>query len=206
MPYGPRAWLLEPTDASQVMALDAMLRRLRSSGARPWSGIIDVVPAACTLMVSAATNDDAADLRAPLLALPPPSPTTAAPGATVGIPVTYDGPDLAAVAVECGLTPAEVVAAHTATPWAVAFGGFAPGFAYLSCGDARLRVSRLTEPRTVVPAGAVALADGYSAIYPQGSPGGWRIIGHTTTIMWDPRGARPALLVPGMHVVFRDAS
>ena len=33
-----------------------------------------------------------------------------------------------------------VVEAHTGTPWRVAFGGFAPGFAYLAGGDARLDV------------------------------------------------------------------
>ena len=46
----------------------------------------------------------------------------------------YDGPDLAEVARLTGLSVAEVIAAHTGTDWRVAFGGFAPGFAYLSLG------------------------------------------------------------------------
>ena len=66
--------------------------------------------------------------------------------------MTYDGPDLAEVARLTGLDEDEVVAAHTGTPWRVAFGGFAPGFAYLTGGDERLRVPRRDEPRTTVPA------------------------------------------------------
>ena len=48
-------------------------------------------------------------------------------GATVEIPVAYDGPDLAEVARLTGLAEDEVVAAHTATPWRGAVGGGAPG-------------------------------------------------------------------------------
>ena len=69
----------------------------------------------------------------------------------VEIAVRYDGPDLEEVARLTGLTPDEVVAAHTGTPWRVGFGGFAPGFAYLVGGDPRLVVARRGEPRTRVP-------------------------------------------------------
>ena len=65
-----------------------------------------------------------------------------------------------------------VVAAHTGTPWRVAFGGFAPGFAYLAGGDPRLDVARRAEPRTSVPAGSVGLAGEFSGVYPRSSPGG----------------------------------
>jgi allophanate hydrolase subunit 1 len=53
-----------------------------------------------------------------------------------------------------------------------------------------------------VPAGAVALADGYSAVYPRRSPGGWQLIGTTDAPMWDLGRAHPALLVPGTLVRF----
>ena len=56
------------------------------------------------------------------------------------IDVVYDGADLDEVARLTGLTPEQVIAAHTGTPWQVGFGGFAPGFAYLVGGDARLDV------------------------------------------------------------------
>ena len=76
----------------------------------------------------------------------------------VEVAVHYDGPDLAEVAELTGLAVDGVIAAHTGTDWRVAFGGFAPGFAYLTGGDPRLDVPRRHEPRTSVPAGSVALA------------------------------------------------
>ncbi|WP_054882161.1 5-oxoprolinase/urea amidolyase family protein, partial [Pseudomonas sp. NBRC 111128] len=54
-------------------------------------------------------------------------------------------------------------------------------------------------------AGAVALAGGFSGIYPQASPGGWQIIGVTGTRMWDLERDEPALLQPGYRVRFVDA-
>lgn len=51
--------------------------------------------------------------------------------------MTHDGPDLADVARLTGLSETDVVAAHTGTPWTVAFGGFAPGFSYVVGGDPR---------------------------------------------------------------------
>ena len=82
----------------------------------------------------------------------------------------YDGPDLEEVCALTGLSRAELVAAHTGTPWTAAFAGFAPGFAYLTGGDERLEVPRRSEPRTSVPPGSVGLAGGYSAVYPRAPP------------------------------------
>ncbi len=200
---GERAWLLQCVDAAEVRSVNAALRLLRSEAGLPWAQIVDIVPAARTLLVTAANPLEAAALREPLATLTDLPPQPVAPGATVEIPVTYDGPDLHDVAAACGLTIREVVAAHTATPWTVAFGGFAPGFAYLGDGDPRLRVGRRAQPRTAVPAGAIALADGHSAVYPRRSPGGWQLIGHTDAVMWDASLEQPALLLPGMRVQFR---
>ena len=72
-------------------------------------------------------------------------------GETVEIPVTYDGPDLAEVARLTGLDEDEVVAAHTGTPWRIAFGGFAPGFAYLT---GRRRAAAGAAPRRAAHDGA----------------------------------------------------
>jgi KipI family sensor histidine kinase inhibitor len=124
----------------------------------------------------------------------------------IEIPVSYDGPDLAEVARLTGLSVQDVVAAHTGSDWRVAFGGFAPGFAYLSWGDARLAVPRRPEPRTSVPAGSVALAGDFSAIYPRSSPGGWQLIGHTETVVFDVTREPPALLQPGAAVHFVEVS
>ncbi len=132
------------------------------------------------------------------------SPVDALPsiGRTIEIPVTYDGPDLDDVAALTGLSREAVVAAHTGTPWTVAFGGFAPGFSYLVGGDARLAVPRRASPRTVVPAGSVGLAGEFSGIYPRASPGGWQLVGRSDAALWDSRRQPPALLTVGTTVRF----
>lgn len=114
----------------------------------------------------------------------------------------YDGPDLDEVAELTGLSPSEVVAAHTGCVWQAGFVGFAPGFAYLTGGDPRLVVSRRAEPRTCVPAGSVALADEFSAVYPRASPGGWQLIGRTDAVLFDVDRDPPALVPPGARVRF----
>jgi len=114
----------------------------------------------------------------------------------------YDGEDLAEVSRLTGLSTEAVVEAHTGTPWRVAFGGFAPGFFYLAGGDPRLVVPRRDSPRTAVPAGSVALAGEFSAVYPRRSPGGWQLLGRTTAPLWDLDATPPALLAPGDTVRF----
>jgi KipI family sensor histidine kinase inhibitor len=123
-------------------------------------------------------------------------------GASVEIPVRYDGPDLDEVARLTGLSPEEVAARHMGAEYVVGFLGFAPGFAYLLGGDERLRVERRAEPRERVAAGSVALAGPYSGIYPRESPGGWQLIGSTKTVLFDAAREPPALLSPGDRVRF----
>jgi KipI family sensor histidine kinase inhibitor len=101
-----------------------------------------------------------------------------------------------------GLSPEDVVAAHTGQTWRVAFAGFAPGFGYLVGEDDRLHVPRRDEARTRVPAGAVALAGEYAGVYPRTSPGGWQLIGRTDLVLFDPDRDPPALLRPGTRVRF----
>jgi KipI family sensor histidine kinase inhibitor len=120
----------------------------------------------------------------------------------VRVDVVYDGPDLDAVGELTGLRRDGVARLHAETPWAVAFAGFAPGFAYLIAPHDRLRVARRTEPRTRVPAGSVALGGAYSAVYPRESPGGWHLIGRSPTVMWNVDDDPPATLRPGDQVRF----
>ncbi|NEG55287.1 5-oxoprolinase subunit B/C family protein [Bifidobacterium platyrrhinorum] len=120
----------------------------------------------------------------------------------VEIPVTYAGEDLDDVAELLGVSADEVVARHSGHPWTVAFGGFAPGFDYLTGGDPIFDVPRRSTPRVAVPAGSVGLAGTFSGVYPRASSGGWQLIGTTTAPMWDDAADPPALLRPGDTVRF----
>ncbi len=114
----------------------------------------------------------------------------------------YDGEDLDDVARATGLDRDEVIARHTGSSFRVDFCGFAPGFAYLRGLDEALWLPRRSTPRTRVPAGSVAIADVYSAVYPGVSPGGWHLLGTTSTRVWDVDRDPPALLEPGTEVRF----
>lgn len=123
----------------------------------------------------------------------------------IEIPVRYggpDGPDLETVAGLTGLTPAAVVRAHASVTYTALFLGFAPGFAYLGPLPPQLVLERRAEPRQLVPAGSVAIAGPQTAVYPLDSPGGWWILGRTTTRVWDPGRDRAALIEPGARVRF----
>ncbi|MDO9377893.1 MAG: allophanate hydrolase subunit 1 [Nocardioidaceae bacterium] len=196
--YGDRALLVELDDTPQVVAwVDA----LQAAGV---DGVADVVPAARTALVLAAEGADVAALRSAIGRVEAGASVVqdAAAGAVVSVPVRYDGPDLADVARLTGMAEHEVVAAHAGQVWRVAFGGFAPGFAYLVGEDDRLHVPRRDSARTAVPAGAVGLAGEFSGVYPRESPGGWQLVGTTSASMWDLDRDPPALLSPGARVRF----
>lgn len=119
------------------------------------------------------------------------------------ISVRYDGEDLHEVARLAGIGIAEVIQRHCAPLYTVAFLGFAPGFPYLSGLDPKLQVPRLKSPRIRVAAGSVAIAGEFAGIYPQATPGGWRVLGHTDAVLFDAGHAQPALLMPGDKLRFR---
>ena len=199
--YGDQALLLQFDNTADVLAWAAALRE----AALP--AVLDIVPASRTVLLKldGPRQQSAVRRRLRSLHVGPDVVASAPPEDPMTIDVVYDGADLAEVADRTGLTTAQVINAHTATPWQVGFGGFAPGFAYLVGGDPRLAVPRRSEPRSAVPAGAVGLAGEFTGIYPRRSPGGWQLIGHTDAVMWDIDRTNPALLAPGMWVQFRAA-
>ena len=95
-----------------------------------------------------------------------------------------------------------VVELHSSGRYRALFLGFAPGFAYLGPLPSGLVVPRRATPRTHVPAGSVAIAGGYTAVYPGQSAGGWHLLGRTDAALWDPFRDPPALLAPGDIVRF----
>ncbi|HTJ71239.1 MAG TPA: allophanate hydrolase subunit 1 [Actinospica sp.] len=187
-------------DAEQVTGL------YRELEADPPKGFVDAIPAAETVMVVFdPARTEAAALGQWLqgaVARAGKHEAVADQGPVVTIPVTYDGPDLNDVAMRAGLSIDEVVRRHAAGEYVVAFCGFAPGFGYLTGLDPALRLPRRTVPRTRIPAGSVAIADRYTSVYPTASPGGWHLLGRTTTAMWDIDRQPPALLTPGTRVRF----
>ncbi|EFG76772.1 conserved hypothetical protein TIGR00370 [Mycobacterium parascrofulaceum ATCC BAA-614] len=196
--FGDSALMLQCGSTAEVLAWAAQLR----AAALP--GVVDVVPAARTVLVKLEGPRLQGVIRQRLRRMRVTAEHVApVRRADVVIDVVYDGPDLAEVAGLTGLTVAQVIDAHTGSLWRVGFSGFAPGFAYLVDGDARLRVPRRAEPRTAVPAGAVGLAGEFSAVYPRQSPGGWQLIGRTDAVLWDLERPDPALLTQGMWVQFR---
>jgi KipI family sensor histidine kinase inhibitor len=173
--------------------------------ARPLPGVVDLVPAARTLLVRYESTVDFGVMVSRLSDVTPIEPA-AASGDPVTIPVRYDGEDLAVVATATGLSEEQVVSVHTGPEYRVAFTGFAPGFGYLTGLDERLRLPRRDTPRTRVPAGAVAVAGEFTGVYPRPSPGGWHLLGSTTVTLWDPARENPALLRPGTAVRFEAVS
>jgi KipI family sensor histidine kinase inhibitor len=198
--YGDTGLLVELAGLDEVLGLHAALER------DPPAGVLDLVPAARTLLVRADPTATTLPQLRRAIASREPAPAGRRPSATVEVPVVYDGPDLEEVGARTGLGEEGVVAAHTGQRWTVAFVGFAPGFGYLVGEDDRLQVARRAEPRTRVPVGAVGLADRFSGVYPRASPGGWQLIGRTELRMWDLERDPPALLAPGVEVRFVAAS
>ncbi|WP_344616747.1 allophanate hydrolase subunit 1 [Dactylosporangium salmoneum] len=193
-PVGADALLLEvDTPLDWFAALDAEREAGRLS-------VVDIVPGARTVLLDGVPDPAALAARlrdweidsAPVPQEPP-----------IVVDVHFDGVDLPFVAAHTGLTPDAVVDVLTGTDLTVAFCGFAPGFAYLS--GLPWNVPRLQTPRTRVPAGSVALAAEFTGVYPTPSPGGWRIVGHSSAELFSVDREPPALLGPGRTVRFRAA-
>ena len=190
--------LVEVADLAQVIALGAALK------ADPLPGVTDVVPAARTVLLRLDPGADPFAIAAAVIEIPLAVEVGQSAGETITIPVHYDGEDLDDIAELTGLSPREVVRAHTEATWTVAFCGFAPGFGYMVGDDPRLKVPRRGEARTRVPKGSVALAGEFTGVYPRVSPGGWQLLGRTDAVTWDLERDPPGILRPGVRVRFEE--
>jgi KipI family sensor histidine kinase inhibitor len=206
LPVGDAAATVELGDAIDP-ALNAAVRALdRSLRERPLPGLVETQPTYRSLLVSfdpraASHAEMALGLleRARLGGDPLPN------GPLRTIPTVYGGehgPDLPAVAAQCGLREDEVVRLHASAEYTAFMVGFRPGFAYLGTTAEALTVPRLTTPRLRVPAGSVALAGRQTGVYPAASPGGWRLIGRTAARLFNPGADPPSLIQPGDRVRF----
>lgn len=213
LPCGERGVLIECADLDETLRLFAPLREAvqrAHEAIEPDAGatrcvlasVTELVPAARTILVAFDPLRTSRRLLVEALQAVPIADSVDAHAKTVEIPVTYDGEDLADVARLLGVSETQIVERHSASPWSVAFVGFAPGFAYLVGGDALFDVPRRSTPRVRVPAGSVGLAGTFSGVYPRESSGGWQLIGRTDAPMWDLLAETPALLQPGDAVRF----
>lgn len=191
LPYGPNAALIECPNGVAVQLGQALIRADR---------FVEVVPAEQSVLVIMPNRTTLDDVRGILASLPSQLPEVE--GRHIEIPVVYDGVDLDLVAQATELSTAEVVRRHSAAEYFAAFSGFAPGYVYCTGLARELWLPRRPSPRTSVPAGSVAIADAYTAVYPQASPGGWHLIGRTHLTLFDLTRTEPALIRPGDRVHF----
>jgi len=129
-------------------------------------------------------------------------PPVEEPGRLHRIPVVYDGPDLESVATALGLPAGKVVELHSRPIYRVFLVGFVPGWAYLGPLPDELVLPRRAVPRTLVPAGSVAIAGQETGIYPLASPGGWHLLGRSTVKLFLPDSDPPSLFRVGDRVKF----
>ncbi|MFO0762191.1 MAG: carboxyltransferase domain-containing protein [Byssovorax sp.] len=160
----------------------------------------EVVIGAGTVLVEGASQDA---IRAALEGGAPLPASALREGREHVLPAVYDGPDLAGAAAALGLSIEALIEIHASTTYAVELLGFLPGFAYLGPLDPRLVLPRRPSPRPVVPAGSLAIAAGFTGVYPFASPGGWTLIGRMVgPPLFDPDRDPPGLFAPGDRVRF----
>jgi len=217
--FGDRAWLVVTEDLAAAHRIaDAVGRAVEEHTAPP--GVADATVGMANVVVqldppsavapdrSASTDADGDAWRDWLSGLSAHRATARGNRARarppVDVPTVYDGPDLDEVASLAGTDGAGVAELLGQAELHVAFIGFSPGFPYLvGLPDVLARVPRRSSPRTEVPAGSVALAGGFAGIYPQATPGGWRVVGRTPLRLFDPKSAPFALLRSGDRVRLR---
>ena len=96
----------------------------------------------------------------------------------------------------------DIVTSFAAPAWDVWLTGFQPGFSFLGPLPGNLALPRLASPRGRLPAGSAGIGGTQAGLYAHAGPGGWRILGRTDAVLFDPDRKKPALLVPGDSVSF----
>jgi inhibitor of KinA len=207
VPAGDAALLVElppridPATNARVVALGRAVREQCGDTVR------DIVVGYCSVTVYFdPLRMDAGWLESQVRGLAESLPDSAATaGRLIDVPVCYGaeyGPDLADVAGFARGSEEDVIALHSGVTYRVYLIGFVPGLPYLAGVDPRLALPRRTIPRTLVPAGSVAVAAGQTTIYPSDTPGGWHLIGRTRVKPYDASRAEPFLFKPGDRVRF----
>ncbi len=207
LPAGDAALLVEFGDEISAVVNNRVRAFDTALGAAAIPGIVETVPAYRSLLVEYdPLRLSSAELRTHLAELDKHAgPAREEEQPVKRVPTIYGGeygPDLADVAAAHNLTPAQVVAIHSATIYTVYMLGFSPGFAYMGQVPDAIATPRLPTPRTRVPAGSVAIAAQQTGVYPQATPGGWRLLGRTNIVLFDPQREPACFFQPGDRVQF----
>ncbi len=211
IPFGQHALLvqfeqkIDPITLRHVMALEQLIK------AHLPKGIEELIPAYASLAVlfdrKQWTHKKLAKTIRDLDALLSRAVQHLPKGRTHEIPVHYGGshgPDLTAVARQLGMKEEEIVRRHSRKKYLVYMLGFLPGFVYLGKLDPMLQLTRRAKPRLRVAAGSIAIAGKQTGIYTLESPGGWHLIGQTTSNLFKIPQAQesPSVLRRGDWVKF----
>ena len=205
-PVADHALLVEFATEVGDAAADAVAALDRALARRPVDGVVEVVPAFVNLLIDfdPTRTDHVAVETATRKLLAEPSEPDAAPVRHV-VPVCFDddlGPDLGAVARATGLSVPAVIGAHLAGDYRVVMYGFAPGCAYMTGVDERIRVPRKSTPVRGVAADSVIIAGPQCLITTIEMPTGWSIVGRSALSVLRPDTERPFLFDPGDRVAF----
>ena len=191
---------IDPAVNEQVIAFAELVRAQR------WPGVLDIVPTYRSLTIHIdPLRSDLSALSDLVRSLSVSGTAGRISGREHRIPVLYGGewgPDLEDVANFAGLSVTEAIRLHHSMPYRVYMLGFSPGFPYLGLVPAPIAMPRLETPRMTVPAGSIGIAGNQTGIYPNSTPGGWRLIGRTPVALYRPQSSSPFLLNPGDTVRF----
>ena len=183
-PYGERGYLLDQLSESKRFVIEQALSMT------PPDGFDEYVIGADNLLILFQRPESECVLHEWLSGLQCEILDGSNHSRRIEVPVRYDGPDLATVAVATGLSEAEVVAIHSAPEYRVRMMGFAPGFPYLDGLDERLHLERKASPRDRIEPGSVGIGGCHAGIYSVASPGGWHLLGRTDFSLFQAEQAR----------------
>lgn len=176
----------------------------------PPEGTVEVVPGLVSVLLR---FDPARARRAELLArglaraqqiargpLTPPDPAR-----RWTIPVAFggsEGPHLAQLAQDLGLSAAAAVEDICAAPLHILTIGFAPGQPYIGLLPERWNIPRLADLTPQVPAGAVVVAVRQIVLFGAASATGWRQVGQSALRCFRPDRSDPTPLRSGDAIRF----
>lgn len=200
----PSAWQWVGERGLRVETGAATLACYESLVSQKLDEIEDIIPADGSLLVVLRYGRDvSAELRATLDASA--RKASSLIGTLHMISVEFGGgagPDLPELAERANIDELTYISTLAAVEYRVAFLGFQPGFPYLSGLPEALQAPRRKTPRVSVVSGSLAVGGRYAGIYPAAGPGGWQIIGRTSSILFDVHRDPPTLFLPGDRIRF----